>query len=245
VGGTAKAAGLVMADSRQHILGNLRRSLRRGSEDAAAVATVQDRLAAHRPNTIPARATALDHDARIDLFVAMAEEVAATVSRVSGADQVPGAVADFLAAHNLPSDMVIAPDSALAEIPWQARPTLTLRPGIATGQDLVGVTGSFAGIAETGTLMLISGPESPTRNNFLPDNHIVVLRAEQIVPTYEAGWDRLRALKGLAEGPFTLPRTVNFITGPSRTADIELKIELGAHGPRRLHIVIVDEPPRD
>jgi L-lactate dehydrogenase complex protein LldG len=89
--------------------------------------------------------------------------------------------------------------------------------------------------------MLISGPESPTRNNFLPDNHIVVLRAEQIVPTYEEGWNRLRA----RETPFTMPRTVNFITGPSRTADIELKIELGAHGPRRLHIVIVDEPPSD
>jgi L-lactate dehydrogenase complex protein LldG len=230
-----------MADSRERILGNLRRSLRRGDTDESAAAQVRDRLAAHRPNTIPARATALDKAARIDLFVAMAEEVAATVARVTGFAQVPGAVADYLARYNLPAEMVITPDPALAPIPWQERPTLSVRPGIATAQDLVGVTGSFAGVAETGTLMLISGPESPTRNNFLPDNHIVVLRAEQIVPTYEEGWNRLRA----RETPFTMPRTVNFITGPSRTADIELKIELGAHGPRRLHIVIVDEPPSD
>jgi L-lactate dehydrogenase complex protein LldG len=206
---------------------------------------VRDRLSAHRANTIPARATALDRAARIDLFVTMAEEVAATVVRVAGFDQVPGAVADYLAQYNLPAEMVIAPDPALAPIPWHERPTLSLRPGIATATDLVGVTGSFAGVAETGTLMLISGPESPTRNNFLPDNHIAILRVEQIVPTYEEGWNRLRTLKTSSDGQFTMPRTVNFITGPSRTADIELKIELGAHGPRRLHIVIVDEPPSD
>ena len=231
-----------MTDSRDRILGNLRRSLRRGAADDAAAA-VRERLAEHRANTIPARATALDHDARIDLFQTMAEEVAATVTRVSGLDDVPAEVADYLARHNLPSALVITPDPALEPIPWDERPTISLREGIASGADLVGLTGAFAGIAETGTLMLISGPASPTRNNFLPDNHIVVLRAEQIVPTYEEGWNRLRALKTLTDGHFTMPRTVNFITGPSRTADIELKIELGAHGPRRLHILIVDEAP--
>jgi L-lactate dehydrogenase complex protein LldG len=233
-----------MADSRDRILGNVRRSLRRGANDAAA-ATARGRLAEHRPNTIPARAVELDHDARIDLFQAMAEEVSATVARVASLGDVPAAVADYLAQHNLPSELVITPDPQLEPIPWDERPTIGLREGIATGTDLVGVTGAFAAVAETGTLMLISGPESPTRNNFLPDNHIVVLRAEQIVPTYEEGWNRLRALKTLTDGHFTMPRTVNFITGPSRTADIELKIELGAHGPRRLHILIVDEAPSD
>jgi len=83
-------------------------------------------------------------------------------------------------------------------------------------------------------LMLISGPQTPTTLNFLPDTHIVVVRSEQVVATYEDGWDRLRICDGL-------PRTVNFITGPSRTGDIEQRIELGAHGPRRLHIVLVDD----
>lgn len=234
-----------MADSRERVLGNLRRSLRRGAADDTAAATVRERLAEHRPNTIPARATELSPEARVDLFQTMAEEVAATVARIASPRDVPGAVADYLAQHNLPAQLVLTPDPQLAAIPWDERPTIALREGIANADDLVGLTGAFAGVAETGTLMLISGPESPTRNNFLPDNHIVVLRAEQVVPTYEEGWNRLRALKTLTDGKFTMPRTVNFITGPSRTADIELKIELGAHGPRRLHILIVDETPSD
>jgi L-lactate dehydrogenase complex protein LldG len=101
----------------------------------------------------------------------------------------------------------------------------------------VSVTGAFAAIAETGTLMLLSGPSGPTTLNFLPDNHIVVLRASQLVGAYEEAWGRLRELYG----PGKLPRTVNLITGPSRTADIEQTIQLGAHGPRRLHILVVED----
>ena len=99
------------------------------------------------------------------------------------------------------------------------------------------LTPCYAAIAETGTLMLISGPQTPTTLNFLPDTHIVVVRVEQVVASYEDGWDQLRA-SGAGE---RLPRVINFITGPSRTADIEQHIELGAHGPRRLHIVLVEE----
>ena len=88
--------------------------------------------------------------------------------------------------------------------------------------------------------MLTSGPDTPTTLNLMPDTHIVVMRADQIVGPYEDAWDRLRA----RQGDKALPRTVNFITGPSRTGDIEQRIELGAHGPRRLHIVLVEEPTR-
>jgi L-lactate dehydrogenase complex protein LldG len=90
-------------------------------------------------------------------------------------------------------------------------------------------------VAETGTLILTSGPDNPTTLNFLPENHIVILFADDIAGNYEDVWDRLRRMNGS-----NLPRTVNMITGPSRTGDIEQTIELGAHGPRRLHIMIVD-----
>jgi L-lactate dehydrogenase complex protein LldG len=233
----------VTSGSRERILGNLRRSPRRGAPDGTDASAVRHRLAEHRPNTIPSRATALDREGRVALFIEMAEEVSATVARVPSLDNVPDAIAEYLAAHNLPSRLVTTSDPALARIPWDRRPTIERRQGIAGAEDLTGITGAFAAIAETGTLMLISGRDSPTRNNFLPDNHIVVLRADAIVPSYEEGWTRLRAATP-AGGEFTMPRTVNFITGPSRTADIELKIELGAHGPRRLHIVIVDEARR-
>ena len=86
--------------------------------------------------------------------------------------------------------------------------------------------------------MLLSGPDNPTTLNFLPDNHIVVLAAADIVGDYETAWDRLRA----AFGKGRMPRLVNMITGPSRSGDIEQKLLLGAHGPRRLHVVIVAAP---
>jgi L-lactate dehydrogenase complex protein LldG len=94
---------------------------------------------------------------------------------------------------------------------------------------------ALAGVAETGTLIMTSGPDNPTTLNFLPENHIVLLLADDVAGNYEDVWDKLREKYGS-----NLPRTVNMITGPSRTGDIEQTIELGAHGPRRLHILLVD-----
>jgi L-lactate dehydrogenase complex protein LldG len=230
-----------MNEAREQILGAIRRSLKRGALDDAARHALEDRLAVHQRNLVPARAAALDHSGQIDLFVAMAEEVQTTVTRVAGAADVPGAVADYLTQRNLPSRLVMTSDPQLDGIPWAERPLLEIRRGRAEDADQVGVTACFAAIAETGTLMLISGPESPTRNNFLPDTHIVVLRAAQVAASYEEGWTRLRAAKATPDGGLALPRTVNFITGPSRTGDIEQRLELGAHGPRRLHVVLIDD----
>jgi L-lactate dehydrogenase complex protein LldG len=218
--------------ARDDILGGIRRSLGRregeGVDDPAA------RVAAHRRNLIPMRATALDAAGRAELFVAMAEAVQTTVARVASDGEVPGEVARYLAAENLPAELAMAPDPALDALPWAERPLLRIRRGKADAGDAVSLTPCLAAVAETGTLMLVSGETTPTTLNFLPDTHIVVLRAGQIVASYEDGWDLLRERDGL-------PRTVNFITGPSRTGDIEQKIELGAHGPRRLHVILVGD----
>ena len=221
-------------DARSQILGGIRTALKRGPiEDDAALA---ERLMQHRRNLIPAR-TALEPAPLIDLFQRMAELVQTSVARVDSDAAVPAAVAEYLARNNLPAELVMAPDAALDSCPWDDQKLLTIRRGKAEDHDPVSVTGAFAGVAETGTLMLISGAATPTTLNFLPDTHIVVLRAEQVVGPYEEAWDRLRAA-----APDGLPRTVNFITGPSRTGDIEQRIQLGAHGPRRLHIVLVTPP---
>ena len=82
--------------------------------------------------------------------------------------------------------------------------------------------------------MLTSGADTPSTLNFLPDTHVVVLKAEDVVGPYEDALDRVRA-RGNG-----MPRTINFVTGPSRTGDIEQQIQLGAHGPRRLHILLVE-----
>jgi len=101
---------------------------------------------------------------------------------------------------------------------------------------LSSVSRAFAGVAETGTLVLTSGADNPTSLNFLPDNHIVVIDAKDVAGDYEAVWPRLREKFG-----DLMPRVVNLITGPSRSADIEQTLILGAHGPRRLHVIVVGE----
>ena len=118
---------------------------------------------------------------------------------------------------------------------------MAVSEGPARPTDPVSLTGAFAGIAETGTLMLTSGAVGPTTLNFLPETHMAVLKASDITGCYEDAWDRLRVVQGAARDGGTLPRTVNLITGPSRTADIEQTIQLGAHGPRRLCILLVDD----
>jgi L-lactate dehydrogenase complex protein LldG len=227
--------------TRDDILGGIRRALGRGPLTEDAAATLAERVAAHRRNLIPARAAALAAPARVELFVEMAEAVQTTVRRVASDAEVPEEVTRYLAAENLPAELVMAPDPALDALPWAARPLLQIRRGKAEAGDTVSLTPCLAAIAETGTLMLTSGPETPTTLNFLPDTHIVVLRASQIAAAYEDGWDLLRDRPG--NGPQALPRTVNFITGPSRTGDIEQRIELGAHGPRRLHAILIDDGP--
>ncbi|MDH3229345.1 MAG: lactate utilization protein [Alphaproteobacteria bacterium] len=217
-------------DSREAVLGALRRATQRDSNTAAAAA-VKERLAGHARNTVPARGQ-LDRDGMLDLFVEQAEAVDATVTLVSRPSGVPGAVADYLRGENLPTRLRMAPDPKLDAYPWDESPLLEIERGKGEASDMVAVTGAFAAIAETGTLMLLSGPDSPTTLNFLPDAHIVVVRAAEMVACYEDGWDRLRATG-------RMPRCVNFITGPSRSADIEQTLQLGAHGPRWLHIVLV------
>ena len=218
--------------AREAVLSSIRHALGRGSLEGEARTEAERRLAAPAPNLIPARA-ALPRAERVALFIRMAEGAMASVAQVADASEVPGAVSDYLARHNLPSALAMAPDPALDACPWDERPMLAIRRGRAEAADAVAVTGAVMGFAETGTLMTASGPEHPSTLNFLPETHIVILPAERIAGSYEEGWTALRAKGG------ALPSTVNLITGPSRTGDIEQTIQLGAHGPRRLHIVVV------
>ncbi len=227
-----------MSAGRDAIMGGLRRALKRGAEaaDSAARQAVEQRLGAAARGLVPARGR-IPPAAQVALFEAMAVEQAATVTRIASLEAVPAALADYLKAANLAPKLRLAPSPELQNLPWDGQPMIEIETGRAQGRDQVSLTGAVAGVAETGTLLLASGPEAPTTLNFLPDNHVVVLKASQVVGAYEDGWDRLREIYGRG----SLPRTVNFITGPSRTADIEQTIQLGAHGPRRLHILLVED----
>ena len=123
----------------------------------------------------------------------------------------------------------------LAALPWREAWDIERSFGPAEPTDRAALSRAVVAAAETGTLFLVSGPDNPTTLNFLPEAHTVLIAASDIVGSYEEAWDRLRAIYG--EG--ALPRTVNLISGPSRTADIEQTIVRGAHGPRRLHVLIL------
>ena len=230
-------------NAREEILGAVRSALS-GTKRPDAIAQgdpekARGRLGDHRANLIPARGR-LGVKARLDLFIREAEKVNATLARVSSASGVPREVARYLAKNNLPMTLRTAPGTPDLFIPWTKQTLLSVEEGPADGADSTSVSRAFAGVAETGTLVLLSGPESPTTLNFLPPTHIIIISAAEIVGDYEEVWARLRTEKTGKDGRF-MPRAVNWITGPSRTADIEQTLLLGAHGPQRLHIVIVDE----
>ena len=226
--------------SRESILGAIRRGLKRGPLPDDEALGLRARLAAHPRHLIPAR-SAVPRPAQVRLFVANVEKEFGSVTRVPDLAAVPGAVADYLATQNLPGEFVMAPHPELQAIPWSERPMLRMREGRAQATDMVSVQHGYAAVAETGTLMLPSAPERPTTLNVLSDTAIVVLRASRVVGPYEDAWDLLRTERGGGAG--FMPRNVMLVTGPSRSADIESTLELGAHGPRRLHVVLVDDDP--
>jgi L-lactate dehydrogenase complex protein LldG len=191
---------------------------------------------AAKPAPVPARGQ-VDGVARRDLFIRMAEAAAASVEVLTSPEEVPEAVANYLAAQNLPARLVLASDPAIANLPWHDYPMIAHRIGAATVQDHAALTVAFAGIAETGTLALLSGAETPTTLNFLPEHALVLVTTDDLCGTYEELWSRLRVATD--DGAYW-PRTVNLVTGPSRSADIEQKLLLGAHGPIKLHILLLD-----
>jgi L-lactate dehydrogenase complex protein LldG len=223
--------------SRDTILATVRRSLGVTGAEAPRRLEVAARLAGHPRGVVPQRAQ-LPPAARLDLFVRMVEAAAGTAERVADPAGIPAAVAAFLRALNLPLAIRHGDDPLLASVPWHSAGTLEIRHGASDGHDLAAVSRAFAAVAETGTLVLTSGADNPTTLNFLPDVHIVAVSANDVAADFETVMSRLRGRFG--EG--ALPRTVNMITGPSRSADIEQTLILGAHGPRKLHIIVVGEP---
>ncbi len=222
----------VAGAARAAMLACIQGALGRGAPSEEQRRRVLQRCVAPGANLIPARGREND---RIAQFIAEAERVNATTERLADWSAVPAAVAGTLAAAGLPPRLRTVADARLASLAWPA--DLAVATGKAVDGDRASLAVAFAGIAETGTVMLLSSPASPATLNFLPEMHIVILAEQAIVGAYEDAWTNLRA----AFGPGVMPRVVNWITGPSRTADIEQTLLLGAHGPRLLHILLLAE----
>lgn len=216
--------------SRDDILGRVRAGLQRNGSNAA-VARAEMLAALSNRSHGPQPAIDSDPQALLQRFRLKSETQSSTVDIVVQESAVPAAVVRYLTAMKLPKTAVAW--SSLAALDWAAV-GLSVEARGARDADLVGITGCFCAVAETGTLMLCSSPDTPSTVSLLPETHIAIVRASRILPWMEDAWDLARKELG------ALPRAVNFISGPSRTGDIEQTIVLGAHGPYRVHLVIVE-----
>ena len=228
--------------TKEAILGAIRRGLKRGALPADQAAMLDGRIATHPRHLIPARSR-VPRAEQIALFIRNVEKEFGTVERIADLAAVPGAITDYLAAQNLPARLVMAPHPELEGLDWSSRPMLARETRRAQDGDQVSLQHAWAAVAETGTLFFPSDPARPATLNLLPDTEIVLLRASAIVGAYEEAWDRLRAERRDALTGGWMPRNLMLVTGPSRSADIEQTLELGAHGPRRLHILLVEDEP--
>lgn len=208
-------------NARDKILGRIRADRNAGSPATEAIGI---HLGRHPRGPLPPPANNL-----IACFKERALKLSSDVQETNDRMEVPMLLARYLNERKLAKQGVCWP--LLANLPWnEAGLEMQSRP--ARAQDLVGVTGAFCAIAETGTLMLLSGAETPATTSLLTETHVAVIDPRRIVATMEDAWDLLRK-----ECKF-LPRAANFISGPSRTADIEQTVTLGAHGPYRVLLIL-------
>ena len=220
--------------ARDAVLRSVRAALGRTAPDAERRATALAYIAAHAQGPRPAMPADL-----VARFVERAADMASTVERIATLADVPHAVARYLDALDLPPTLAMQKSRsgvcwpAFAGLDWaahglaiEARPTL--------GHDRLGITGSFCAIAETGTLVFTTAADTPTASMLLPDTHVCVVRTARIVAGMEEAFALVRREHNV------MPRAVNLVSGPSRTGDIEQTIVLGAHGPFRVHILLVD-----
>ncbi|WP_250529123.1 lactate utilization protein C [Caballeronia sp. ATUFL_F1_KS4A] len=217
------------SDARRNILARIRSAQgRRGTatdaERAGADEYVERHPAGPRPPLPQTR------DELIARFTLEAERLSTTVAEVESLDDAPAEAVRYLQSLNLPVDVVAWP--ALAHLRWsEAGIRAAFRK--PADEDLVGITGCFCATAETGSLVLLSGAQTPASGALLPQTHIAIVPASRIVAAHEDAFALMRAERG------ELPRAVNVVSGPSRTGDIEQTIVLGAHGPYRVHVIVV------
>ena len=219
---------LANAAARDNVLARVRHALRRTGPDpnraAAAVAYVARHV--HGPRS----AMPADLAAR---FVERAQDMSSTLECVAHRRAIPAAVRRYVDALRIEgADRAGVCWPEFADLDWAgAGLQIECRP--TSGGDRLGITGAWCAIAETGTVVVLSGADTPTGTTLLPDTHIAVVPATRLVSGMEEMFALLRAERG------RLPRAINMISGPSRTGDIEQTIVLGAHGPFRVHILLL------
>jgi L-lactate dehydrogenase complex protein LldG len=219
--------------ARDAVYARVRRALGQQGDRAAAKSEAEAYVAAHRHGPRPGVP-----GTPVERFIARATDMESTVERIADRRDIPAAVARYLDALVLPPALAAAKAHRgvcwpeFADLDW-AGADLGIENRPTVGADRLGITGAFCAIAETGTLVVLSGADTPTATALLVDTHVAVVRADRIVVGMEEAFALVRAERAQP------PRSINLISGPSRTGDIEQTIVLGAHGPFRVHILVL------
>lgn len=219
--------------ARDAILARVRKALGKSGDRTQAKDEAQAYLAAHPQGPRPTITENL-----VDRFTRRATDMESTIERIGSRAEIPAAVARYVHALVLPPALANHKSTAgvcwpeFAGLDWKgAGLAIEVRP--TAGSDRLGITGTYCAIAETGTLVVLTGPDSPTATTLLPDTHVAIVDAGRIVTGMEDAFNLIRQERG------ELPRAINMISGPSRTGDIEQTVVVGAHGPYRVHILVV------
>lgn len=208
------------------ILNRIKSSLNKQSDESDRQQEVAKRLAS--PLNGPERQLLASP---VDLFKQKLTQVAATYDEVDNHHDLIKKIENYLAQHEMPAKFVCSTHELL-DVDWPGYFNVT--HGAAENNDKVAISVAYAAIAETGSLVLLSSIETPTTLNFMPDYYLCVVMKKQVLMTMESLWDMYRLEFN------SMPRALNIITGPSRTADVEQTIQLGAHGPRQLHVILLN-----
>lgn len=214
-----------MTNARKSIFDRMRRRLQTNSSESVRAA--KSRIALHERGPLPQWNSNF-----VYRFIEKLTAAAGTYELISSSAGLPESITRYLTHNKLGGSILLAPHPILESLTWPDDITVTY--GTASASDVVTVSVAAYGIAETGSLVMLSCAQTPTSLNFLSDHFLCVLDQRDIVNYMEDAWQRWR------DGSGHTPRVVNMITGPSRTADVEQIIQLGAHGPRQLHVLLIE-----
>ncbi len=229
-----------MPSSREAIFSKLRQSTGRSRESATqapddtageAALKVADLAQPLRSKAAPRPDMGGD---TVERFILKVQASGASVDRLRSLQEVPEAVQAFLTQHGQRPSIVVTDDDALRQIEWPDGLQVQCRP--ASESDQTSVTGAVVAVAESGSIVVKSGKAGANSLAILPDNHISVVFTHQLVAHIDGVFDSYTD-DGQSQ---PMPRVLSFITGPSKTADVEQTLQHGAHGPKRKHIILVD-----
>ena len=217
-----------MSEARLEILNNIRKSLTAGEpKTSQRTSELRARLKSTAPQIQPKFT-----DDNLTRFCEKHVAVHGTYELIKRVD-IETAVLRYLHGLEIDPQIHLGAGPCLDQVVWSENVFIYKKS--ADKNTRVAVSEAFAAIAETGPLVMRSGGDLLPSHNFLPDDHIVIADCERIVRYQEDVWSMLRKDDDFPQ------RAINLITGPSKTGDIEQTIQYGAHGPRRLHVLIVKD----